>query len=187
MPPRGLRTLACDPERVPHLSDLQVLQLLLPVEDGLQTADPDVDVSHQHRLPDAPDEDAQGGAQVLQEVLDEAGVLVVVEDWNAQEHRLWEGERDPAPRVDTPQKGKGVPTRAQHVRTQGAWCRWDGPRMTPLRAEGSEFDGTGVSAGPRDVLVAGGECASCNQTVCLKMIKMENSGYVYFTTIKIMS
>lgn len=69
-----------------YLSDLQILQLLLPAEDGLQTADPDVDVSHQHRLPNPPDEDTEGGTQVLEEVFDETGVLMVVEDWNAQEH-----------------------------------------------------------------------------------------------------
>lgn len=85
--PAGLRPHTWD-QRVPYLSDLQVLQLLLPAEDGLQTADPDVDVSHQHRLPDTPEEDAEGGAQVLEEVLDEPGVLVVVKDWNTATHTV---------------------------------------------------------------------------------------------------
>lgn len=63
----------------PYLSHLKVLQLLLPGKNGLQTAHPDVAVPHQHRLPDPADKDAQSGAQVLEKILDKAGVLVVVE------------------------------------------------------------------------------------------------------------
>lgn len=69
---------------------LQVLQLLLPGEDRLQPARPDVDVAHQHGLAHAADQGAEGGAQVLQEVFDQPRVLVVVEHWNKHKHsRAW--------------------------------------------------------------------------------------------------
>lgn len=61
-----------------YLGHLEVLQLLLPREDGFQPADPNVDVSHQHGLAYPPDKDAQCGAQVLEEVFDQARVLVVI-------------------------------------------------------------------------------------------------------------
>lgn len=65
-----------------YLRHLQILQLLLPGENCVQAADPDVDAPHQHGLAHAADQDAEGGAQVLEQLFDQPRVLVVVEHWN---------------------------------------------------------------------------------------------------------
>lgn len=46
------------------LGDLEVVQLLLPFNNGFQTAQPDVDVSHED-TPAMDGQTVQGGAQVL--------------------------------------------------------------------------------------------------------------------------
>lgn len=50
--------------------DLDIVQLLLPVQDGLHAVYPHVDVPHQHRLADSLDQGAQGRIEGLQQFSD---------------------------------------------------------------------------------------------------------------------
>lgn len=46
--------------------DLQIVELLLPFEDGFQSVQPDVDVSHQDTRADVDSQTVQCRAQVMQ-------------------------------------------------------------------------------------------------------------------------
>lgn len=61
-----------------YLGDLQVVDLLLPFVNGLQPAQPDVDVSHEDTSADVDSQIVQRQAEVLQQILDEARIVVVV-------------------------------------------------------------------------------------------------------------
>lgn len=60
--------------------DLDVVQLLLPLQDVLHSVYPDVDVPHQHRLAHVLNEPTQRDIQGLQQLFDGADVLLVIED-----------------------------------------------------------------------------------------------------------
>lgn len=61
-----------------YLRDLQVVELLLPFEDVLQSAQPDVDVTHKDTPANMDSQTVQGRAQVLQQLLDKARIVVVL-------------------------------------------------------------------------------------------------------------
>lgn len=61
-----------------YLGDLQVVELLLPFENGLQSAQPDVDVAHEDAPADVDSQAVQSRAQVVQQLLDEARIVVVI-------------------------------------------------------------------------------------------------------------
>lgn len=63
-----------------YLRDLQVVELLLPFENGLQSAQPDVDVTHEDTPANMDSQTVQSGAQVLQQLLDKARVVVVLQN-----------------------------------------------------------------------------------------------------------
>lgn len=58
--------------------NLDVVQLLVPLQDVLHAVHPDVDVAHQDRLAHVLDEGAQGDVQRLQQLLDGTNVLLVI-------------------------------------------------------------------------------------------------------------
>lgn len=60
-----------------YLWDLQVVDLLLPFVNDLQSAQPDVDVAHEDTPADMDGQTVQCWAQVVQQVLDKARVVVV--------------------------------------------------------------------------------------------------------------
>ena len=62
----------------PHPVDLDVVQLLLPLQDVLHAVDPDVDVSYQNRLPHVLDQAAKRHVQALEQLLDGTHVLLVI-------------------------------------------------------------------------------------------------------------
>lgn len=61
-----------------YLGDLQVVELLLPFENGLQSAHPDVDVAHQDTPANMDSQIVQRRAQVVQQLLDKARVVLVL-------------------------------------------------------------------------------------------------------------
>lgn len=61
-----------------HLGDLQVVDLLLPFVNGLQSAQPDVNVAHEDTPANMDSQIVQRRAQVLQQILDKARVVVVI-------------------------------------------------------------------------------------------------------------
>ena len=63
-----------------YLGDLQVVELLLPLENVLQSAQPDVDVAHEDTSANVDGQILQSHVQVLQQVLDQARIVVVLED-----------------------------------------------------------------------------------------------------------
>lgn len=63
-----------------HSVDLDVVQLLLPLQDVVHAVDPDVDVPHQHRLAHVLNEAAQRHVQRLQQLFDGTDVLLVIEN-----------------------------------------------------------------------------------------------------------
>lgn len=61
-----------------YLRDLQVVELLLPFEDVLQSVQPDVDVTHKDTPANMDSQTVQSWAQVLQQLLDKARIVVVL-------------------------------------------------------------------------------------------------------------
>lgn len=49
-----------------YLGDLEVVKLLLPLEDGLQPTQPNIDIAHQHTATQVDGQVVQRWAQVLQ-------------------------------------------------------------------------------------------------------------------------
>lgn len=64
-----------------YLGDLQVVELLLPLENGLQPAQPNVDVAHQDTPADVDGQAVQRGAEVVEQLLHKAWVVLVLENW----------------------------------------------------------------------------------------------------------
>lgn len=62
------------------LGDLQVVELLLPFENGLQSTQPDVNVAHKDTPANMDSQTVQSGAEVLQQLLDKARIVVVLKD-----------------------------------------------------------------------------------------------------------
>lgn len=63
-----------------YFSDLDVVQLLLPLHDVLHAVHPDVDVAHQHGLAHVLNQAAQRHVEHLKQLLDGPDVLLVVQD-----------------------------------------------------------------------------------------------------------
>lgn len=61
-----------------HLWDLQVVELLLPFENGLQTAQPDVDVAHKDTSANVDGQTVQCGAQVVQQIFDKTRIVLIL-------------------------------------------------------------------------------------------------------------
>lgn len=64
-----------------YLWDLQVVELLLPLDDVVDPGEPDVDVAHQDTPAGVDGQTLQRQAQVLQQLLDQARVVLVLYDW----------------------------------------------------------------------------------------------------------
>lgn len=64
-----------------YLWDLQVVKLLLPLDDVVDPGEPDVDVAHQDTPAGVDGQTLQRQAQVLQQLLDQARVVLVLYDW----------------------------------------------------------------------------------------------------------
>lgn len=64
-----------------YLWDLQVVELLLPLEDVVDAGQPHVDVAHQDAPANVDGQTIQCQAQVLQQLLDQARVVLVLYDW----------------------------------------------------------------------------------------------------------
>lgn len=63
-----------------HPVDLDVIQLLLPLQDILHAVHPDVDVPHQDGLAHVLNQTTQRHVERLQQLLDGSKVLLVIED-----------------------------------------------------------------------------------------------------------
>lgn len=63
-----------------HPVDLDVVQLLVPLQDVLHAVQPGVDVPHQDGLAHALNETAQRDVERLQQLLDGTDVLLVIEN-----------------------------------------------------------------------------------------------------------
>lgn len=63
-----------------YLWDLQVVELLLPLDDVADPGEPDVDVAHQDTPAGVDGQTLQRQAQVLQQLLDQARVVLVLYD-----------------------------------------------------------------------------------------------------------
>lgn len=61
-----------------YLWDLQVVELLLPFENGLQSAQPDVNVAHEDTPANMDSQTVQCRAQVMQQLLDQPRIVVVL-------------------------------------------------------------------------------------------------------------
>ena len=70
-----------------HPIDLNVVQLLFPLQDILHAVHPDVNVAHQHRLAHVLDQAAQGDVERLQELLDGSHILLVIQNCDGARRR----------------------------------------------------------------------------------------------------